>query len=195
MNSATVRGWAERLLQFALSLDEESLSRLAPLQQRSIHLYVTDLGIAWRLLPMDRHVHIAAIQETDHADLEVTARSDALLAVLSDEASLVDRLQVKGDVELLKHLDELVRGCRPDVEDRLAAVLGDVAARQLCRYGRASGTLTVRVARKFIEDLGEYLHEHELATRIEETEAFIDAVDQLRDRIERLAARIRQLDA
>ncbi len=195
MNSATVRSWAERLLQFALSLDEESLSRLELLQQRSIHLYITDLGIAWRLLPTDRQVHIAAIQEADHADLEVIARSDALLAVLSDKASLVDRLEVKGDVELLKHLEELVKGCRPDVEDRLAAVLGDVAARQLCRCGRASGTLTVRVAHKFIEDLGEYLHEHELATRIEETEGFINAVDELRDRIEHLAARVRKLEA
>ena len=192
--NAFLRRRAEHLLNLALGLDAETRDSLRALHDKRIDIHVPDLGIAWRLRPgPPGRTRIDAIND-ETAELCVTARSTVLLAALSNQASVIDRLEVRGDVELLKHLEHLVRGYRPDVEGQLAGIIGDGAARQVCRTGHEAGTLTVRVARKLVTDLGAYLEDNGLAPGSTEVTAFIATVDQLRDRIERLAERVRGLE-
>lgn len=186
-------GGAERLLNLALELDAETADGLRTLADTPVDLHIPELGIAWRLqAELPGRIRITPAGEA--AALVVSARLADLAAALGAGGGAIDRLEVRGDVELLKRLEHLVRGYRPDVEGRLAGLIGEPAARQACRAGRETGTLTVRVARKFVADLGEYLRERELAPDGKEVRGFIDAVDQLRDRVEHLAERVRTLE-
>ena len=158
-----------------------------------VDLPIPEFGIAWRLqAELPGRIRITPVEGA--ATLVVRARLADLAAALGSGGGTIDRLEVRGDVELLKRLEHLVRGYRPDVEGRLAGLIGDTAARQTCRAGRETGTLTVRIARRFVSDLGESLRERELAPDRQEIRDFIDAVDRLRDRVERLAERLRTLE-
>lgn len=189
-----MRHQAEHLLNFALELDAETTEGLRGLAGKCIELDIPDLGVSWRLQPQSSGCIRIAVIDEEVADLSVTAHSTALLEALGGNTSLIDRLEVRGDVELLKKMEHLVRGYRPDVESRLAEIIGDAAAHQTCRLGRETGTLTVRIARKLIADLGAHLKDNELAPGNTEVTGFIDAVDRLRNRVSRLNQRVRELE-
>lgn len=192
--NAPVRRQVELLLNFALEMDAETTEGLRELAGKRIDLNMPDLGVSWRLQPQSSGcIRVTAIDE-EPAELSITAHSTTLLETLGSNTSPIDRLAVRGDVELLKKMERLVRGYRPDVEDRLAGIIGDAAAHQACRLGRETGTLTVRVARKLIADLGAHLKDNELAPGNAEVTDFIDAVDRLRNRVSRLSERVRELE-
>ena len=99
-------------------------------------------------------------------------------------------MDVRGDAEIAEGFQRLFEAARPDFEEELSRVTGDVAAHRLagsprCRWlrERARDTLARNVA--------EYLTEEsrDLPVRLE-VEEFLADVDRLREAIDRLDARI-----
>lgn len=139
-----------------------------------------------------------ATRHDGSADASLSGTPLALLALAGPRAEGALRgggVRIEGDAEVAQKFRELLAQAQPDVEEELARVIGDVAARQVTNFARgfldwgrkAGGSLATNVA--------EYLQEEgrDLPTRTE-AEEFLADVDRLRDDAERLEARLARLE-
>jgi ubiquinone biosynthesis protein UbiJ len=100
-------------------------------------------------------------------------------------------VRIDGDAELAQRFRELALLLRPDLEEELSLVLGDVPAHQLGRFARAAFGWTRKAAATTVRNLAEYLgHERRDLVPRSEAEQFLQGVDTLREDVDRLAARI-----
>ena len=134
--------------------------------------------------------------EIAHATLTGTPFSLMQLASPKPEAALRSgAVHIEGDAEVAQTFSELLKHARPDFEEELSRVIGDVAAHQLGNVARSAVSFGKRAADTFAQNVAEYLTEEgrDLPTRIEADE-FIAGVDKLRDDVERFEARLAQLE-
>jgi ubiquinone biosynthesis protein UbiJ len=100
-------------------------------------------------------------------------------------------VRIDGDAELAQKFRELALLLRPDLEEELSLVLGDVPAHQLGRFARAAFGWTQKAAATTVRNVAEYLgHERRDLVPRSEAEQFLQGVDTLREDVDRLAARI-----
>ncbi|MFL6604535.1 MAG: SCP2 domain-containing protein [Steroidobacteraceae bacterium] len=100
-------------------------------------------------------------------------------------------VRIDGDAELAQKFRELALLLRPDLEEELSLVLGDVPAHQLGRFARAALGFTQKAAATTVRNVAEYLgHERRDLVPRTEAEQFLQGVDTLREDVDRLAARI-----
>lgn len=108
-------------------------------------------------------------------------------------------VSIEGDAGLARDFERLFSRLDPDVEGRLGGLFGDVIGHQLAfglKQGAQRARETAGVAR---EVLGEVLREGSRGGRSGplvgrgEARRFADAVDELRDAVDRLEARLRLL--
>ena len=100
-------------------------------------------------------------------------------------------VRIDGDAELAQKFRELALLLRPDLEEELALVLGDVPAHQLGRFARAAFGWTRKAATTTVRNVAEYLgHERQDLVPRAEADQFLQGVDTLREDVDRLAARI-----
>ncbi len=101
---------------------------------------------------------------------------------------------MSGDAEVAAKFRELLTLLRPDPEEELALVLGDVPAHQLARAARGAAAWGRRAADTAWRSTAEYLaHERADLVPRHEGEQFLKGVDALREDVDRLAARIELL--
>jgi len=104
-------------------------------------------------------------------------------------------VRIEGDAEVAQSFRDLLKAAQPDVEEELSRLVGDVAAHQLGNLARGAFSFGQRVANTFAQNVSEFLQEEsrDVVTRVEVDE-FVDAVDQLRDAVERSEARLALLE-
>ena len=108
--------------------------------------------------------------------------------------ALPEQVTLRGDIVLARRLRQLVRRYRFDGEEWLSRYLGDVAAHEAARHARKAGEWTRGAVESLSQDLGEYLvEESRMVAEAHELARFADAVDRLRDDVERLEARVAAL--
>lgn len=100
-------------------------------------------------------------------------------------------VQITGDAELAQRFRELGMLLRPDLEEELSLLVGDVPAHQLGRVARAAFSWTEHAARTTMQNVAEYLaHERRHLVPRAEGEQFLVGVDHLREDVDRLEARL-----
>ena len=121
----------------------------------------------------------------------------ARLAGDSGEAAVRDgTLELAGDAEVARDFQRLLRFGRPDVEEELSGLVGDVAAHEIGEFARRLGRWGEQARDTMRRNLSEYLQEESraLPTRYE-VEEFRASVEALRDDAARLDARLQRLEA
>jgi ubiquinone biosynthesis protein UbiJ len=139
--------------------------------------------------------------DTSHEGAPTATLSGAPLALLrlagpSPEAVLRSgAVHIEGDAEAVQAFSELLKAAKPDLEEELSRVVGDVAAHQIGNAARSVLGFARRAAGTFAQNVAEYLQEEgrDLPSRTE-AEEFVAGVDALRDATERLEARIALLE-
>jgi len=128
------------------------------------------------------------------ADATLTGGPLSLLALAGDAPeSVVQRgaVTISGDAQLAQQFRELAKLLRPDLEEDLSYVLGDVPAHQLGRLARLGAGWTRKAATTTLTNLAEYLaHERQDLVPRNEGEQFLRGVDSVREDLERLEARL-----
>ena len=131
------------------------------------------------------------------ADARVSVGPFGLLRLAGAEAQqAVQRgaAAVSGDAEVAARFRELLRLLRPDAEEELSLLVGDVPAHQLGRLARTLLSLLRRVIDTAWRSSADYLaHERADLVPRREGEPFMRAVDALREDVDRAAARLEQL--
>jgi ubiquinone biosynthesis protein UbiJ len=135
---------------------------------------------------------------TDAADATISGSPLALLQLVrggTTRRGAAAAAQVRGDAEIADAYRRLFALARPDLEEELARVIGDLPARRLAQFGARSFAWARTVRRTAGANVAEYLQEEsrDLVNRAE-LEEFLRGVDALRDTAERIEARLKRLE-
>lgn len=127
-------------------------------------------------------------------DATITGGPFSLLALSGPAPEAVLQrgdVRIDGDAELAQKFRELALLLRPDLEEELSLVVGDVPAHQLGRFARAAFGWTRKAALTTVRNAAEYLgHERRDLIPRSEADQFLQGVDTLREDVDRLEARI-----
>jgi ubiquinone biosynthesis protein UbiJ len=103
-------------------------------------------------------------------------------------------LELTGDPQLAADFQQLLTYAKPDLEEELSSVVGDVAAHRIGEVARGIANWSRSARATMGANIREYLQEEsrELPSRYE-VERFTNDVNTLRDDVDRLAARLQRL--
>jgi ubiquinone biosynthesis protein UbiJ len=103
--------------------------------------------------------------------------------------------RIFGDAEVAGRYRELFALARPDLEEELSRLIGDLPARRLSLAAQGALGWVKNLGRTARENVAEYLQEEsrDLVSK-PEVEEFVEAVDRLRDTAERVEARLLRIE-
>ena len=207
MNAATPNSWLpqplrklagralETALNHTLSLDPDTQQRLAALNGRSVQLHLRGPEIALAVTVEDARLIVGPPLED--SQLRVAATPGSLLAMLfrrDDDGIAPGKVEIAGDAELARRLEKLASKFAPDFEEAFARTFGDVMGVPLAKAVRKGLAHARETATHLTEDGADWLREEErVALAPGEVEGFLDGVDNLRERSERLESRVQRL--
>lgn len=189
----------EGVLDRAISLDPETRDRLSALEGRAIAMTFKGTGLAMRLVVDDGRLRIGPA-DSDTSALSLAATPGTLLSMLlrrGDEGAMAPgQIDISGDAELARRLEQIATRFAPDIDEAFSRAFGDVVGFQMAGQFRRSLAWARRGARDLATDSVDYLRDEsrDLVAR-PEVDDFLDEVDELRDRGDRLEARVRGLIA
>ncbi|MGH8158956.1 MAG: ubiquinone biosynthesis accessory factor UbiJ [Rhodanobacter sp.] len=207
MNAATPNSWLpqplrklagralETALNHTLSLDPDTQQRLAALNGRSVQLHLRGPEIALAVTVEDARLKVGPPQ--DDNQLRVAATPGSLLAMMfrrDDDGIAPGKVEIAGDAELARRLEKLASKFAPDFEEAFARTFGDVLGVPLAKAVRKGLSHARETAAHLTEDSADWLRdEARVALAPGEVEGFLDGVDHLRERSERLESRVKRL--
>ncbi|MEO8459325.1 MAG: SCP2 sterol-binding domain-containing protein [Dokdonella sp.] len=187
----------EGALNRVLARDPETLDRLGALDGRALTLTFSGTGIALRATVDARQLRIGPAF-TGTSALRVAASPGSLLAMLltrgADGSLAPGQVEIAGDAELARRLEHIASKFAPDFDEAFAKVFGDVIGFQLARAVRHGVQWARASAQALTRDTVDYLQEEsrDLVSR-PEIDGFLDDVDALRERGDRLLARAQRV--
>lgn len=187
----------ESILNRNIAASARARGLLAQIAGRSLELRLAATPVRLQVTAGDAGVSLGYGGETPaDATIEGTPFSLARLAFEEDvQAVRAGGVQVSGDAEIAQAFQRLFIVARPDIEEELSRITGDVPAHYLARAARAAAAFARRARDTFAQNVAEYLTEesHDVPTR-PEVEEYLAAVDRLREATDRLEARLAALE-
>ncbi len=199
----------ETLLRPATVMINRQISAKTParelcrkLADRTMALRVRNTSLTVYLIVADHELILASDYDCDNErepDVIVsgTLVSLAKLAGPGGESVMQQgEIDLSGDVLVARQFQQLLYFGRPDLEEELSTVIGDVAAHGVGEFFRSVGNWSEDTRATMRQNVGEYLQEESrsVPTRTE-VERFGKHVDTLRDDVARFEARLRNLEA
>jgi ubiquinone biosynthesis protein UbiJ len=207
MNAVTPNSWLpqplrklagralESALNHTLSLDPDTQQRLAALNGRSVQLHLHGPEIALAVTVEDARLKVGPPQ--DDNQLRVAATPGSLLAMMfrrDDDGIAPGKVEIAGDAELARRLEKLASKFAPDFEEAFARTFGDVLGVPLAKAVRKGLAHARETATHLTEDSADWLRdEARIALAPVEVVGFLDGVDHVRERSERLESRVQRL--
>ncbi len=179
-----------------LRADPEVAARLGAMRGKVIAVCVTTFGRTLYFLPGEDSVTVAAECEREPDTWVRGGVVDLFKLSFAGRAPrrAAARAEIRGDVALGQEFQKVFRDLEFDWEELPAAWFGDACAHGLGRGARAAAAWLERSLDSLADSGGEYLREELRATPdARELREFIEGVDELRDALERLEARVRAL--
>jgi len=163
------------------------------LDGKLIAIRVRDTGLAGYFEIGRDALHLSTRHDGE-PDVVITGSLVALALMAGEDAIRDGSLDLSGDAATAQYFQELLTHARPDIEEELSAVIGDTAAHGLGEFSRAVGRWARETRSIMGDNIREYLQEEsrDVPSRYE-VEQFARNVNQLRDDVDRLAARIGRL--
>jgi len=182
--------------QIAATTPARELAR--ELDDKVLAVRVADTAIAAYLLVDDGEL-LLSTEATDDPDVVISGSLFSLARVAGPAGESLMRegvVDVVGDAIVAQQFRRLLRYGRPDIEEGLSNVIGDVAAHGIGEVARGVGRWRRQAAATMEQNVGEYLQEESRVVPSRyEVEHFHQDVAKLRDDVERLEARLGKLMA
>lgn len=189
----------EAALNRIVALDPDTQARIGALDGRAITLDFKGALPAMRIAVAGNRLGIGPAFVGESA-LRVAATPSGLLSLAlargKDGALPPGSVEIAGDAELARRLEQLATRFAPDFDEAFAHVFGDVVGFQIARAIRGGLAWSRASAKAFAQDAAEFLTEEgrDLVAKAE-LESFLDDVDILRERADRLEARVNRVGA
>ncbi len=187
----------EAVINRIVRLDPEAVPKLSALAGKVICVEISGTDRRWCLEVTERGLSLAA--EDAHADVTLEGSALAFGRLLFGDrlAAVRDQtLRIQGDVETGQAFQRIFKEFEVDMEDQLAAYVGDVAAYRLNTGARQLRDWSAQVRTNVAHTVAETLQEeHGVLAPTSRVRRFVDEVDNLRSEVERLEQRIARLKA
>ena len=184
-------------LNHALALDPDTREQLAGMDGKSVQLYLRGPELAFAVTVAAGRLLVGPARSDE--SLRIAATPGALLGVaLAGDGEHVapGKIDIAGDAGLARRVEKLAGGFAPDFEEALTRLFGDVLGVPVARAARRALHHVRDTGAHLREDGADWLRdEARLALGPGEMEGFLDAVDSLRERSDRLHARVARLAA
>ncbi len=158
---------------------------------KSLAIEIRDLA---RLRVSSTGLTLSVTRGEGAADATLAGGLPGLVALLCGPPDAVlqrGEVTIRGDAELAQKFRELAFLLRPDLEEELSLLIGDVPAHQLARLARLGLAFGRKLAGTTLTNAAEYLgHERADLVPRNEGEQFLRGVDALREGVDRLSARL-----
>jgi len=188
----------ETAINRVLASDPVSRQQLAGMSGKIIGLHITGINLKIYILPNASGVSVLPTLEREpDAWLIGGVASWIHIGMGGDsvESMLRGDIEMRGDHELGHQLKQFLDGLNLDWEELLAPYLGGVVAHSAGRMLSSAASWFADTGASLARDMGEYLQEEaRLSPATFEIQEFVRDVDQTRDDVERLAARIELLN-
>jgi ubiquinone biosynthesis protein UbiJ len=189
----------ETALNAYLGQDAETAATLERIDGRLVAVHLEGLDLEFVLVPETSRIRVHG-SLGDEPDAVIRATPLALLRVALAEqpaAALAGGdVRIEGDVEVGERLWGVLRAVEFDWEELMSRYIGDPLAHALGANARDLGARLRRNFAHTVDDLGEYVTEEARLSPVRpELNDFLDAVDRLREDIDRLEARLLRLEA
>lgn len=186
----------ETALNHTLSLDPDTMQRLGALDGRSVQIHLRGPELALAVTVEGSRLKVGPAGED--SQLRVAASPGSLLAMAlrrGDDGMAPGKVDIAGDADLARRLEKLASQFAPDFEEAFARSFGDVLGVPLAKAVRKGLSHARTTARHLAEDSADWLRDEvRVAVAPGETEGFLDEVDLVRERSERLEARLARLE-
>jgi len=168
------------------------------LDGKTVAIRVRDTTLAMYFV-FDQDVVTLTTEFDADADVAITGSLVTLARMVAGAGAQAIRdgdIDLTGDAATAQGFQALLDHAKPDVEEELSRVIGDVAAHQLAELARGVGDWARDARSTMGDNIREYLQEErrDLPTRYE-VEKFSQRVGELRDDVERIAARLKRLES
>ncbi len=189
----------ESALNRAVDLDPDTRNQLETLEGRRVVVYMHGPELALSVHVEDGRLRVGPPppDEAGGPTLRVKATPGSLLAMAlqrGEDGIAPGQVEIAGDAGLARRLEKLAREYAPDFEEAFAQRFGDVLGVPMARAMQRGLAHARRGAKHLVEDTADWLREESrLAVAPDEMDAFLDDVDTLRERVERLDARLNRL--
>jgi len=183
-------------LNRVIALDPEHLKLLGTLNGQVLEVHLLGPALSFFLIGTPDALKLAAI--TDQAPSATLKATPATLAalLLNGGASTPGKLDISGDAMAARAFEQFMGALKPDWDEPLARLFGDVAGTQIAGGARALFGFLRERAEGFRRDSVNYLkNESRDLVSTPEFEAFAEAVEDLRDDLDRLEARLNRRKA
>jgi len=169
----------------------------AQLDGKTVAIRVRDTALAMYFV-FDQDIVTLATEFDANPDVVITGSLVTLARMAGGAGAQAIRdgdIDLTGDAATAQRFQTLLDHAKPDVEEELSRVIGDVAAHQLAEFARGVGNWARGARSTMGDNIREYLQEErrDLPTRYE-VEQFSQRVGELRDDVERIAARLKRLE-
>lgn len=187
-----------RLVNRRIAMTTPARELCEELQGKVIAVRVRNTGLTMYVRVDANELSLLGSSDAEpHAAITGSLLALARLTGESGEAAVRDgSLELTGDAEVARSFQRLLKYGRPDVEEELSGIVGDVAAHEIGEFARRVGRWGQEARETMRRNLSEYLQEESraLPTRYE-VEEFRHRVDALRDDAARLDARLKRLES
>ena len=188
----------EAAINQALALDPGTREQLAKLDGRRIGVEFRPLDLAMAITVDGDKLRVGPHWQADR-DLNLRASPASLLAFAlrrgDDSVMPPGKVDISGDAELARHVEKIMRDFRPDIEQAFAQTFGDIIGIPIARAVSSAFAWTRDSVQSVATNAADFLlDESRDAVAVPEAEQFFDDVDALRERSDRLEARIKRAE-
>ncbi len=188
----------EKLINKALSLDEETLYAITELNGKVIAFEFINLNLIIFLFPSEDGLTIHTSYE-DKPDVLIKGTPTNFIMMMASSkqgaAVLPADLQVIGDIGLGQRFQDIMQNIEIDLEEPLSKWVGDTMAYQIGKFVRDTSRFAVNTTRILAMDLSEYLRfEIEMLPDDLLVDEFSKDVDLLREDVDRFIQRVNKLE-
>ena len=190
----------EAVLNRCIGDSSRARELLEGLDGRSLAIIVSGLGICLRLQASKTHLALSAasVRSDNTATATVEGTPLILLGLLGNagaEGFRTTGARLSGDAPTAEAFAELLRHARPDMEEELSKLIGDIPAHEIAGAARRTDAFARRAGSALTMNASEFLQEEarQLPPRVE-VDAFGRDVESLRDDVERAAQRLARLE-
>jgi len=187
---------AAKLLNRNIQESTPARELCAELAGTVVAVRVSDTALAAYFIVDDEAVDVVAATSQD-PDVLISGSLITLASLAGQSGTAAVRdgsLDIAGDVALAGQFQQLLSFARPDIEEELSNIVGDAAAHRLGEIARGFGRWGREASSTMGANIREYLQEESRdAPSRYEVEKFSADVDELRDDVDRVEARLNRL--